>query len=185
MLDNKAYLYYFKNDIDIKINVTPNILNHFNNFRNEKKRIVKLKKYTLLDIALKEFGYSIADIYFENGKPLINGIHISTSDSNSYFGFVISNNNIGLDIEDEIDSKKKQAINKFLANAKFDYLVDDVIKWMMVEAYSKYLGTGLSESVLNSSYNISSYYINKIENTYFTVYKNKSEEVVLKELIWE
>jgi len=71
---------------------------------------------------LREFGYTDQDLYYdENGKPhLKNGKHISITHSFTFSGVIVSNDEVGIDIEKQRD-KIGIIAHKFV-DYEFDYL---------------------------------------------------------------
>jgi len=74
---------------------------------------------------LKEAGYTDADLFYtENGKPhLRDGKHISITHSFIFSGIIISDDEVGIDIEKNRE-KIKIIAHKFV-NKEHDLLVDD------------------------------------------------------------
>jgi len=71
---------------------------------------------------LREFGYTDQDLYYdENGKPhLKDGKHISITHSFTFSGVIVSNDEVGIDIEKQRD-KIGIIAHKFV-DYEFDYL---------------------------------------------------------------
>jgi 4'-phosphopantetheinyl transferase EntD len=98
---------------------------------------------------LREFGYSDQDLFYDdNGKPhLKDGKHISITHSFIFSGIIVSDNEVGIDIERQ---REKIAIiaHKFV-DYEFDYLdkeADDYIKklttiWGIKESLYKLFAT--------------------------------------------
>lgn len=98
---------------------------------------------------LGEFGYTDADLFYdENGKPhLKDGKYISITHSFTFSGIIVSDKEVGIDIEKQ---REKIAIiaHKFVAY-EFDYLdkeADDYIKkltviWCIKESLYKLFAT--------------------------------------------
>lgn len=100
---------------------------------------------------LKEAGYTDFDLYYNNyGKPLLkDGKHISISHSYQFSAIIISNNDVGIDIE-KIRDKIIRIGDRFV-NTKVDSLSnEDMVKqltiiWGAKEAmYKTYPYGGLS-----------------------------------------
>ena len=74
---------------------------------------------------LKEAGYTDADLFYtENGKPhLKDGKHISISHSYTFSGIIISDDEVGIDLEKKRE-KIKIIAHKFV-NKEHDLLVDE------------------------------------------------------------
>ena len=84
---------------------------------------------------LAEFGYSDTDLFYdENGKPhLKDGKFISITHSFTFSGIIVSENEVGIDIEKQRE-KIKIIAHKFV-DYEFDYLdkeADDYIKKLTV-----------------------------------------------------
>jgi 4'-phosphopantetheinyl transferase EntD len=98
---------------------------------------------------LREFGYADQDLFYDdNGKPhLKDGKHISITHSFIFSGIIVSDNEVGIDIERQ---REKIAIiaHKFV-DYEFDYLdkeADDYIKklttiWGIKESLYKLFAT--------------------------------------------
>ncbi|WP_452597789.1 4'-phosphopantetheinyl transferase family protein [Pontimicrobium sp. MEBiC01747] len=73
---------------------------------------------------LAEFGYTDADLFYDdNGKPhLKDGKHISITHSFTFSGVIISDNEVGIDIEKQRD--KIAIIAKKFIIYEFEYLKD-------------------------------------------------------------
>lgn len=71
---------------------------------------------------LREFGYTDQDLYYdENGKPhLKDGKHISITHSFTFSGVIISDNEVGIDIE--MQREKIAKIAKKFVEYEFEYL---------------------------------------------------------------
>jgi len=71
---------------------------------------------------LREFGYTDQDLYYDaNGKPhLKDGKHISITHSFTFSGVIISDKEVGIDIEKQRD--KIGIIAKKFVDYEFDYL---------------------------------------------------------------
>lgn len=73
---------------------------------------------------LAEFGYSDSDLFYdENGKPhLKDGKHISITHSFIFSGVIVSDDEVGIDIEKQ--REKIAIIAKKFVEYEFEYLVD-------------------------------------------------------------
>ena len=71
---------------------------------------------------LREFGYTDQDLFYdENGKPhLKDGKHISITHSFTFSGVIISDNEVGIDIE--MQREKIAKIAKKFVEYEFEYL---------------------------------------------------------------
>ena len=98
---------------------------------------------------LREFGYTDQDLYYdENGKPhLKDGKHISITHSFTFSGLIISDKEVGIDIEKQRD-KISIIAHKFV-DYEFDYLdknSEDYIRkltiiWCVKESLYKLFAT--------------------------------------------
>ncbi|MEZ4793521.1 MAG: 4'-phosphopantetheinyl transferase superfamily protein [Gelidibacter sp.] len=98
---------------------------------------------------LAEFGYTDADLFYDqNGKPhLKDGKHISISHSFTFSGIIVSDNEVGIDIEKQRE-KVRIIAHKFV-DYEFDYLdkeAGDYIKklttiWCIKESLYKLFAT--------------------------------------------
>ncbi|WP_299120532.1 4'-phosphopantetheinyl transferase family protein [uncultured Winogradskyella sp.] len=84
---------------------------------------------------LREFGYTDQDLYYDNnGKPhLKDGKHISITHSFTFSGVIVSDNEVGIDIEKQRD-KIGIIAHKFV-DYEFDYLdknAEDYIRKLTV-----------------------------------------------------
>lgn len=84
---------------------------------------------------LAEFGYEDKDLYYDDyGKPhLMDGKHISITHSFTFSGIIVSDHEVGIDIEKQRE-KIKIIAHKFV-DYEFDYLdkdTDDYIKKLTV-----------------------------------------------------
>ncbi|MBQ3253685.1 MAG: 4'-phosphopantetheinyl transferase superfamily protein [Acholeplasmatales bacterium] len=143
------------------------VLEHCNKYKVDDKKNISLSNYYYLDLALKKLNSSLENISYLNGKPFINDYYISLSHSKKYFGFAISNNNIGIDIEDIIT--KLDLSKRILSEAELKEFNDSLdkslyltTKWTLKEAYGKMIGTGLTSYIFKNS--ISSYYTKVLDD---------------------
>ncbi len=122
-------------------------LNRLNGMRSELHQ----RGFLSIRHLLKEAGYSDNDLYYNgNGKPhLKDGKYISITHSFTFSGIVISDNEIGIDIEKNRE-KIKIIAHKFVDNERA-FLVDEklieqlTVIWGAKESlYKIYLYGGLS-----------------------------------------
>ena len=177
--DNIIYVYVYSNDsLDNDISLPDSLLSNINKYKDINKRNIKLTKYNRLLKKVKELGYDTNSFKYINGIPKLDNLYISTSDSKKYYGFSISNVSNGIDIEEEVYGKRYDNLSKYLSNIEYDEYIDAVLKWTIEEAYSKYLGTGITKESLNTKKELNDYFWYKIDKTYITIYK-KYYNVVL------
>jgi len=102
---------------------------------------------------LAEFGYTDADLFYdENGKPhLIDGKHISITHSFTFSGVVVSENEVGIDIEKQrekigvIAHKFMEYEFQYLNETEEDYINRLTVIWCVKESLYKLFSTpGLS-----------------------------------------
>ena len=69
---------------------------------------------------LHEFGYTDQDLFYDdNGKPhLKDGKHISITHSFTFSGVIVSDKEVGIDIE-----KQREKIKKKMLNGKIEYVL--------------------------------------------------------------
>ncbi len=112
----------------------------------------KLSTKDLLNKVLKKYNIKSNIIYNEFGKPFLknNELYFSLSNSKEYSVCVISDSNIGVDIE--YITYKPSILNKICTNdeKKLIHNANDFTKmWVKKESYVKYLGIGLSYGLKN------------------------------------
>lgn len=145
-----------------------------------KYYIEKCYSHKLLDKILKQENniseYEI--IHNKYGKPYLKGIDLffNLSDSNDISALVISNKEVGIDIEelkyDELVMKTHFNNHeiKIVKNSK-DKKKDFTKIWTIKEAYVKCMGTGIIEPLKNidsnlikcKSFTIENYYVSIVE----------------------
>ncbi len=127
--------------------LTENSLNRLNGMRSELHQ----RGFLSVRHLLNEAGYTDADLYYNgNGKPhLKDGKHISITHSFTFSGIVISDDEIGIDIEKNRE-KIKIIAHKFTETER-DFMVDEnlveqlTVIWGAKESlYKIYLYGGLS-----------------------------------------
>ena len=98
---------------------------------------------------LAEFGYTDADLFYdENGKPHLNdGKHISITHSFTFSGVIISDNEVGIDIEKQ---REKIAViahkfigyeRDYLDSTAEDYINKLTVIWCIKESLYKLFAT--------------------------------------------
>lgn len=110
---------------------------------------------SILEETLKENNIKNYKIYYNKyGKPYIKGIYFNISHTNNLSACVISDNEVGIDIE-QITYNEKVA-RKILTKNELDnlYLCSNkaemfTIYWTMKESYVKLLGIGLEYGLKN------------------------------------
>ena len=128
----------------------------------------------LLDKVLKENNIQDEIIYNDYGKPYLknNEIYFNISSSYEYTALVISDKEVGVDIE-KINYKKR-IINRICTEeeAKTIKTKDDfTIIWVKKESYVKYLGVGISYGLKNvNTLKLNNFIIKKIDDYYLSIY---------------
>lgn len=110
-----------------------------NKFKSERRKLESLTGYFLLKDILKEEGYEdFKIIRNRNEKPKLDiPLHYSLSHSNEYVVCVVSNLEVGIDIEEKTDKLLK--IRRKTGEVSND-LETLTRSWTLKEAYLKYLG---------------------------------------------
>lgn len=100
--------------LDLKINSLERVLN--------MKSDLHQRGFLSVRHLLREFGYTDQDLYYDaNGKPhLKDGKHISITHSFTFSGVIISDEEVGIDIEKQRD--KIAIIAKKFVDYEFNYL---------------------------------------------------------------
>ena len=146
--------------------------------------ISKLSTKELLNKVLEIYNINSEIIYNEYGKPYLknNEIYFNLSNSHDYSVCVVSNSEVGIDIEKItfkstiIDKICTEDEKKLIKNS------DDFTKiWTKKESFVKYLGIGLSYGLKNVDTlilkNIKTY---KYEDYYISVSSKYAEEASIK-----
>ncbi|MEG1609066.1 MAG: hypothetical protein RR348_04285 [Clostridia bacterium] len=105
------------------------------------------RKIAIDDFCKKNGLTSQTVVYDSKGKPTLQQAYISVAHTESVLVVALSIQNIGVDIE---KSNRKITI------------ADSVEQWTQLEAYSKYIGTGLTRQLLISP-NLPMYLITTLE----------------------
>ena len=127
-------------------------INDYNNDTNNKQSIIGIM---LLDELLKENNIKKEEILFnENGKPFFknNNIYFNISHSHEYVITVISENEIGIDIE-KIRKININTINKFTTSSEKKYILSSkeeiekrfFLLYTLKEAYIKLYGKRITD----------------------------------------
>ena len=118
--------------------------------------------YCLEDILFKEYHIKVTKemiLYNEFGKPYLknNEVYFNISHCDRYVLIGISDYEIGVDIEPKVDiNKANKLIQKFSLDVIEEYNQSDCKeeyfskKWVLLEAYSKMLGTGISFDLMKT-----------------------------------
>lgn len=148
--------------------------NWFNQMDNERKNIILQTKIehkrnlriaadALCRKAISDFcGISPSEIIFkytQTGKPFAKGlpVHFSISHSGDMAVCVVSDNEVGIDIE-KIRSINPRICEKFATEEEIEYIRNSKKGlfeiWTLKEAYFKCIGTGLNKDIKNVSFDI-------------------------------
>lgn len=174
--------------------------------KNETDKLRSLMSGYLLRVALEREGMAYEDMLFsveKNGKPVIDtkpSVHFSLSHAGDYAVCVISDQNVGVDIETKIKSffsqeeRLKSIAQKILtkeeseqfAHAAKEVKVELFLQfWTRKESYSKADGRGLGiglEQVFTQTKEFYSQWLDK--DTYLSIYAAdaKFEDLQIKEI---
>jgi 4'-phosphopantetheinyl transferase len=140
-------------DENIK-NLTYKEINELDSINSEKRKMEKSFSYGFIEDMLEEYEIRNYQIKKDQlGKPYLNHSekHFNISHSNEYLACVVSDNDVGIDIE-IISDKAKKVAKRFLHP---DELQIHIVKhynneelttlWTIKEAYSKLIGLGLTK----------------------------------------
>ena len=152
-----VYIYETKNIHDVIL--PDNLDKHCNRYLVKKKQKTSRYAYYLLANILKNKNYNPSLITFTNdGKPIHPEISFSISHSNGYIAIATSKDEVGIDVEDIFVDRRLKMATRILTeeelnifNKKLDqtgYLTE---KWTLKESYAKYLGTGITKNVLQTT----------------------------------
>lgn len=152
-----------------------------NQIKDYKQRLASAVGYLLLIEGLRtEYEiFSLPDYgYNEFGKPYLvqyPSIHFNISHSGSMVACVISNSEIGIDLE-MIKPHKESLIKYCLSSSEYQSLTANfdeefIVLWTKKESYLKCLGTGISDDLKNCLHKASNYHFQttKIDNYILTV----------------
>lgn len=149
--------------------------------------------YALEKILNDEFDIKINKdmIYYnERNKPYIynNDIYFNISHTDSYILIGISDSEIGVDIEETISLERcNHLIKKFDKETILEYNESRdkekyfTSKWVILEAYSKMIGTGISFSLmkeLNLKEDVYYFYNENSKKAYYYAVINKESEKI-------
>lgn len=131
--------------------------------KTEHKRNLRIAADALCRKAISDFcGISPAEIVFkytQTGKPYIKGlpVHFSISHSGDMAVCVVSDNEIGIDIE-KIRDINPRICERFATKEETEYIrnfKNGLFEiWTLKEAYFKCIGTGLNKDIKNVSFDI-------------------------------
>jgi len=127
-------------------------------FENYKDMYPKLEgtelTEQLIKDALKEYGVDNIEIHrTQKGKPYCDkDIYFSVSHSDNVFGCLISDINIGVDIQRVKDADINKISRRYFTPEELSYIELNGVKgfytiWTRKEAYCKYTGNGLQDII--------------------------------------
>ncbi|WP_456437531.1 4'-phosphopantetheinyl transferase family protein [Psychroserpens sp.] len=122
---------------------------------NSLKRVLGMKSelhqrgFLSVRHLLRDFGYTDQDLYYDdNGKPHLNdGKHISITHSFTFSGIIISDTEVGIDIEKQrqkitvIAHKFVDYESKYLSEKDKDYIKKLTVIWGIKESLYKLFAT--------------------------------------------
>ena len=133
----------------------------------------KMNSKDLLNYVMKENNINSEIIYNEYGKPYFkdNKYYFNISNCNKYSCCVLSNKEVGIDLQELVYNKK--IINK-ICNDKEKELINNELEftymWVKKESYVKYLGIGLSYGLENVNTLDKKYKVFKYNNYLLAIY---------------
>ncbi len=128
----------------------------------------------LLDRVLRQYKINDEIVYNEYGKPYLcgNKFYFNISHSYEYTVLVISDREVGVDIEKitfkerVIDRVCTLEEKKLIKNS-----IDFIVMWVKKESYVKYLGVGLSYDLVNvDTLKIKNFIIKRVEDYFISIY---------------
>lgn len=149
-------LYIYTTDSVKEVELPKNLDSHCNIYTHQLTKTLSRYSYYLLSEKLKRSGYDPKLITFDaKGKGVHPHISFSISHSKDYIVLAISEASVGVDVEKIVIDEKLNLAAKILTDEEYDifdrkldkngYLTE---KWTQKEAYGKFLGIGLTNSVL-------------------------------------
>lgn len=149
-------LYIYTTDGVKDVSLTDNLDKHCAIYTHTVTRNLSRYSYYLLSMKLKQSGYDPSLITFDSkGKGLHPQISFSMSHSKDYIVFAISEASVGVDVEEIVIDEKLNLAAKILTDEEYEVFSRKLDKngfltekWTLKEAYGKYLGIGLTNSVL-------------------------------------
>lgn len=149
-------VYIYTTDSVKEVELPKNLDSHSNIYTHKNTKALSRYSYYLLTEKLKECGYDPTLITFDKkGKGVHPHISFSISHSKDYIALAIRKASVGVDVEEIIMDEKLNLASKILTDEEYDifdrkldkngYLTE---KWTQKEAYGKFLGIGITNSVL-------------------------------------
>lgn len=189
---SKIYIYIYENKYALDNVELPELIKeHCDLYKVDSTKMISSTNYYKLGEKMKElFNEDIDSLRFsESGKPYMNNIHVSMTHNKKYFGFAISKDNIGLDIEQIITNERLST--KILSDLELEEFSNSkdkclylTLKWTAKEAYAKYLGTGLVADILRTD--IKDFKSFNIDDSILAIYSDDLSdiEIYVNEVRW-
>ena len=146
----KKYLSKYLTDYELEV---------IEKYKNNQDKINHIISYTLPKIELaKILNIEASNVFIErteNERPYYKDYdyYYSVSHSDHFVAFVLSKNNVGLDIEHR-QFKKLKALSYVASDDEINECIsedDKLTLWTFKEAYSKYVGKGLGRYLIDIS----------------------------------
>lgn len=180
-------IYCLKLDENFQSEFSEAMSNKYKDIASNK--ISKFAWYSLEKILKNEFYFEIKKdmIYYnEFNKPYIlnSNLYFNISHSNNYVLIGISDSEVGVDIQKEVNIEKANLIIKRFNNNiynEYDEVIDKCSyftkKWVQMESYGKMLGTGIKFTGFEiEEYNLETFYDEEEQNIYYLCCINKNKE---------
>lgn len=152
-MKTEVHIFSIGNIYPTHFKLPKNIQEHCDaSYHLEEKKKVSVANYTNLCKILAKKGHNIDNIYFDSyGKPKMSGVFFSVSHSNKYYGFVISGDEVGFDLEEIVPDSRVDGLAKTVltpkektklekAKNKSLYVTE---RWCVKEGFGKLIGRGL------------------------------------------
>lgn len=130
-----------------------NIQSHCDaSYHIESKKAVSMSMYINLCKTLEKKGHNPENLYFDdNGKPKMGGVFFSVSHSKDYYGFAISHDEIGFDLEEIVPENRVDGLAKTVLTIREKTLLEKAKdqrefvteRWCVKEGFGKLIGRGL------------------------------------------
>jgi phosphopantetheine--protein transferase-like protein len=149
-------LYIYTTDQVKEVELPKNLDEHCNKYTHSVTKSLSRYSYYLLQGKLAKSGYDPKLITFDaKGKGTHPHISFSLSHSKDYIVIAISEASVGVDVEEIVIDEKLNLAAKILTDEEYEifdrkldkngYLTE---KWTLKEAFGKFLGIFLTNSVL-------------------------------------
>lgn len=123
----------------------------------ESKKAISISMYVNLCKILTKMGHNVENIYFDSyGKPKMGGVFFSVSHSKNYYGFAISHDEIGFDLEEIIPEERVDGLAKTVLTQKEKDVLENTKdkrlytteRWCIKEGFGKLIGRGLCKETM-------------------------------------